>query len=62
MLFSILVATVSVLSLAYVIIAQPEYLRVSREGVPFFTPPVVHPETGEALEMDTLVEHYKRGS
>lgn len=53
------VALITVLSLGYIAIAQPQYLRESRGGVPFFTPPVQHPETGEALEIEVLIEHYK---
>ena len=46
-------------ALVYVYAMPPESLRVTREGVPFFTPPVVHPETGEPLDMDELVRHFK---
>ncbi len=31
---------------------------LSRQGVPFFTAPVLHPDTGAAIEVDELVIHY----
>ena len=57
--FATVVAVISIASLLYIAISQPEYLRKTREGVPYFTPPVVHPETEEALELDTLIRHYR---
>lgn len=47
-------------SLIYIGVFQPDSLKQSREGVPFFTPPVVNPDGGEPLSVDALVEHYKR--
>lgn len=57
--FSALVTLVAVASLAYILLVRPDYLRASRNCVPFHTPPVIHPETGEPLDVDTLVEHFK---
>lgn len=57
--FALLVTALSVASLSYVAIAQPESLRRTRAGVPYFTPPVEHPETGEAIPLDVLIDHYK---
>lgn len=54
-----LIAIVSLASLLYVSIVKPDYLRRTREGVAYFTPPVEHPDTSEALTLDTLIEHYK---
>ena len=54
-----LVATVA--SLVYIVMAQPESLRESRAGVPFFTPQVMDPDTGEGVSVDTLVQHFKSG-
>lgn len=59
--FALLVAMLSVGTIVYIAIAQPDYLRETRNGVPYFTPPVVHPETGEPVELDRLAEHYKGG-
>ena len=54
-----LVATVA--SLTYIVMAQPESLRESRAGVPFFTPQVMDPDTGEGVSVDRLVQHFKSG-
>ncbi|MBL4690584.1 MAG: hypothetical protein JKY68_03855 [Rhodospirillales bacterium] len=54
-----LVTLLTIGGLAYVYTSPPESMRVSRDGVPFFTPPVVNPETGEAVSVDTLVRHFK---
>lgn len=54
-----LVALISLASLIYVYAYPPPSMRVSRNGVPHFTPPTLHPETGEALDIDRLVRRYK---
>ena len=58
-IFAGLVATITVGALAYILVVQPEYLRKTRNGVPYFTPPVIHPETGEPMDLERLVEHYR---
>ncbi len=58
----IFVCTISALSvgvLFYVYAFPPESTRTSKDGVPFFTPSVIHPETGKALNVNMLVRHYK---
>lgn len=47
--------------LAWVYIKPPESMRVTRDGVPHLAPPVAHPATGEAIPLERLVQHYKRG-
>jgi hypothetical protein len=54
-----LVALLNVAALVYVYAAPPPSMRASRDGVPHFTPPTIHPETGETLEIDRLVRHFK---
>lgn len=54
-----LVALLSIGALAYVYAFPPPSMRVSRDGVPYFTPPTVNPETGETLTIDRLVRHFK---
>lgn len=56
---SISVIGVSIASLAYIVSAQPDYLRSDRDGVPFYTPKVINPEGGEPLSMGELIRHYK---
>ena len=60
-LFAAAVALVSVAAVVHVANQPLDELARSRQGTPFFTPPVLNPDTGEAIEMDTLVEHYKSG-
>jgi len=54
-----LVTVLSVVSFGYILVARPAYLRATAGGVPFFTPPVEHPETGEAVEVESLVEYFR---
>ena len=54
-----IVALLSVVSLVYVYSFPPPSMRVSSDGVPYFTPPTVHPESGATLEIDRLVRHFK---
>ena len=58
-IFAAAVALVSVASLVHVFIQPSDELARTREGTPFFTPPVVNPDNGEPIELDTLIEHYK---
>jgi hypothetical protein len=46
-------------ALLYVLIAPPQSIRMTRDGIPFFTPPVAHPETGEPLDLGELVRHFR---
>jgi hypothetical protein len=57
--FSALVALLTVVGLAYIFIAQPDYLRATRHGVPYLTPPVENPVTGESVSVNELAEHFK---
>lgn len=41
--------------------APPPGMKTTRDGVPYFTPPVIHPVTGKPLAVETLVQHYKGG-
>ena len=59
MLFSGAVAVMTVGGLGYIFSTQPEYLRADHDGVPYFTPPVKNPVTDEAVDMRTLVRHYR---
>ncbi len=59
MTLSLAVTGLSIASLAYIVTAQPDYLRSDRDGVPFYTPKVINPEGGEPLSMGELIRHYK---
>ncbi|MFZ3040790.1 MAG: hypothetical protein WA108_03195 [Thiobacillus sp.] len=52
-------AIVVVAGLAYVYVKPPDSMRVDRDGVPYFTPPVANPMTGEAIPVERLVKHYR---
>ena len=54
-----MVGLISAASMVHVFIQPLDELARSREGTPFFTPPVLNPDTGEAIELDTLIGHYK---
>ena len=60
-LFAATVALVSIAAVVHVAIQPLDEMARTRQGTPFFTPPVLNPDTGEAIEMDALVEHYKSG-
>lgn len=60
-LFTAAVALVSVAAIVHVATQPLDELARTRQGTPFFTPPVLNPDTGEPIEMDALVEHYKSG-
>jgi hypothetical protein len=58
---ALIVSLITVGSFTYILWKQPASLRQSRDGVPFFTPQVIHPDTGEAISVEELVEHFKKG-
>ena len=60
-LFAAVVVLVSIVSIVHVAIQPLDELARTRQGTPFFTPPVLNPDGGEPIEMDALVEHYKSG-
>ncbi len=57
--YSIGIGLVCLGVLVYVYALPPESMQVSREGVPLLTPKVLHPETGEPLDVNDLVRLYK---
>ncbi|MCW8835031.1 MAG: hypothetical protein OQJ99_01535 [Rhodospirillales bacterium] len=54
-----LITMITIVGLTYVYAFPPESIRVSRDGAPFFTPPVINPETGKPVQVDVLIRHYK---
>lgn len=59
LVFSILSAAISIGGLAYIFMDPPAYLHATRQGVPYFTPPVINPADGKALDLNMLVRHYQ---
>ena len=60
-LFAAAVALISVAAIVHVATQPLDELARTRQGTPFFTPPVLDPDTGQPIDIDTLVEHYKSG-
>jgi len=58
-LLAVFCTLLTVFSFAYIILAKPESLRVSRDGVPFFTPKVINPDDGKSISVDELIQHFK---
>ncbi|MDX9994137.1 MAG: hypothetical protein RBS28_02355 [Rhodocyclaceae bacterium] len=58
-LFVAIAAVVSIGGFLWMTFAPPPGLKASRDGVPYFSPPVQHPVSGEAVPLEKLVRHYK---
>jgi hypothetical protein len=56
---SVLVTAISIGGLSYIVIAQPDYLRADRDGVPFYTSQVEHPEGDQPVSLGELIRHFK---
>lgn len=62
LLMRLFVALATIVSLGgyfWMTLAPPPGLKATSDGVPYFTPPVIHPISGEAIPVATLVSHYK---
>jgi hypothetical protein len=57
--FVVLSAIVSIGGYFWMTLSPPPGLQLTRDGVPYFTPPVIHPISGEVIPVETLVRHYK---
>ncbi len=53
------VALISLCGLVYVYAVPPVSMKTDRNGVSHFTPQVINPETGDAIDMGDLVKHYR---
>lgn len=60
-LLAVVAGLLTVASLVYVLAVDLESLHTTRNGVPFFTPAVEHPDSGESITVDELVRHYVSG-
>lgn len=58
-LFVGIAAIVSIGGYLWMTLAPPPGLKLTRDGVPYLTPSVVHPISGETIPLETLVRHYK---
>ncbi len=57
--FATAIAVLSAAVLVYVYAFPPPSMKTTRDGVPFFTPSVINPETGKPISVDALVRHYR---
>jgi len=57
--YVVAIALLSLGGLVYVYAVPPVSMKSDRNGVPHFTPQVINPETGEAIDMGDLVKHYR---
>ena len=57
--FSGAVVAMTIAALVYVYVWPPEGMRTTRDGVPYFTPPVINPATGKPLDVNALARHFK---
>jgi hypothetical protein len=55
--WSALVVTVA--GLSAMLIWPPASARTDRNGVAYFTPQVIDPATGKAVDLSVLVRHYR---
>ena len=58
-IYVILITLVSLATLLYVYALPPASMQTTRDGVPFFTPPVENPENGKPLDLGKLIRHFK---
>lgn len=59
MIIALVAIATTVGSFVYLLARPPAYLRATRDGVPYFTPPVINPVDGKPLNVNTLVRNYK---
>ena len=45
--------------LAWMLISPAPSMFVDRDGIPHFTPQVLHPITGEGVSVNALIRHYR---
>lgn len=50
---------ITVLGLGYILISAPKSLRSDKDGVPYFTPQVIQPETGKNVSVNELIKNYR---
>lgn len=53
------IALLSIGVLGYIFISPPPSMRSDKYGVPYFTPPVINPETGKPISLDALIRNFK---
>jgi len=57
--YILLVTAITLVGLLYVYVVPPSSMRIDRDGVEHFTPPVMHTETGEPVSLGRLMRHFR---
>lgn len=57
--FAVGVTVLSIAVLVYVYVVPMESMHKTRDGAPHFSPKVIHPETGEAVDLGKLIRHFR---
>ncbi len=57
--FAAAISALSVAVLVYVYTVPMDSMRATRDGAPHFSPKVIHPETGEPVELGKLIRHFR---
>ncbi|HUW98291.1 MAG TPA: hypothetical protein VMV40_05530 [Acidiferrobacter sp.] len=59
LVMAILAGLMTIGTFVYLFAAPPGYLHKTSNGVPYFTPPVISPVNGKALDVNRLAQYYK---
>ncbi|WP_298135681.1 hypothetical protein [Acidiferrobacter sp.] len=56
---ALLAGVMTIGTFIYILATPPAYLHRTRDGVAYFTPPVIDPVNGKPLNVDRLAQYYK---
>ena len=56
---AVLVGVMTIGTFVYILAMPPAYLHRTRNGVAYFTPPVINPVNGKPLNVNRLAQYYK---
>ena len=56
---ALLAGLMTIGTLVTILVAPPAFLHRTRDGVAYFTPPVINPIDGRALNVERLAAYYK---
>ena len=56
---ALLAGAMTIGTFAYILAMPPAYLHRTRDGVAYFTSPVINPVNGKPLNVDRLAQYYK---
>ncbi len=58
-IYALMALVITLAGLAWMLIAPPQSLRADRDGVAYFTPSVIQPETGKDVSVNDLIKNYR---